>query len=168
MGLKAAKQIEADFSVRQRTVIIYLTNRYMFAHEGSVIRWVLILVIALSTIACSSTSPEERLSNAIRRLAGPEAEDCGRVRISETRTAVNACSVRAFRNQRPFFARYDARGMDSSIAHVLVRTPAGDMFDVAYDSDPSGGSRVSPRIEPRRLSDCAVVNASDGEQVKCK
>ena len=127
----------------------------------------LVLVIALSTIACS-TSPEERLSKAIRRLAGPEAEDCGRVRISEKRTAVDACAVRAFRSQRPFFARYDTRGTDSSVADVLVRTPAGDMFDVAYDSDPSGGSRASPLIKPRRLSDCAVLNAPDGEQVACK
>ena len=131
------------------------------------IRWVLILVIALSTIACS-TSPEERLSKAIRRLTGPEAEDCGRVRIGETRTAVNACTVRAFRNQRPFFARYDRRGVDSSLAQLLIRTPAGEMFDVAYDSDPSGGSRVSPLIEPRRLSDCAVVSETDGEQIACK
>src|SRR5687767_8799412 len=45
------------------------------AHGGSLIRWVLALAIALSTIACS-TPPEERLSKAIRRLAGPEAEDC--------------------------------------------------------------------------------------------
>jgi len=132
-----------------------------------VIRWVLILIITVGAIGCSG-SPEERLSKAIRRLAGAEAGDCGRVRISETRTAVNACAVRAFRNQRPFFARYDQRGRDSSLAHVLVRTPAGEMFDVAYDSDPSGGSRVSPLIEPRRLSDCAVVNAPDGEQVACK
>lgn len=139
----------------------------MFAYGGSWIRWVFILVIALSTIACY-TSPEERLNKAIRRLAGPEAEDCGRVQISEKRTLVDACAVRAFRSQRPFFARYDRLGLDSSLAHVLVRTPADAMFDLAYDSDPSGGSRVNPVIKPRRLSDCAVVNAPDGEQVACK
>ena len=47
----------------------------MFA--ASVIRWAFVLVIALGTVACS-TSPEERLSNAIRRLAGDGPEDCGR------------------------------------------------------------------------------------------
>jgi len=137
----------------------------MFA--GLVIRWALVLVIAFGTIACSG-SPEERLNNTIRRLAGPGAEDCGRVRVSETRTAVNACTVRAFRNQQPFFARFDRPGRDSSLANVLVRTPAGEMFDVAYDSDPSGGSRVTPKIEARRLSNCAVTTAPDGEQVACK
>jgi hypothetical protein len=137
----------------------------MFA--ALLIRWALVLVIAVGTIACSA-SPEERLNNTIRRLAGPGAEDCGRVRVSETRTAVNACVVRAFRNQQPFLARYDKRSIDSSLANILVRTPAGDMFDVAYDSDPSGGIRVTPKIEPRRLSDCAVTTAPDGEQVACK
>jgi hypothetical protein len=137
----------------------------MFA--ASVISWALVLVTTFGAVACT-TPPEERLSNAIRRLAGDGAKDCGRVRLGETRTAVDACVVRAFRNQQPFFARYDKRSIDSSVANILVRTPAGDMFDLAYDSDPSGGSRVTPKIDPHRLSDCAVTTAPDGEQVTCK
>lgn len=146
--------------------LITSVSAYSLTGRG-VIRRVLVLMIAFSIIACSKL-PKEQLSKRIHRLAGPEAKDCGTVRLRETPTAVNACAVSEFRNQRPFFARYDGRSIDSSVAHILIRTSAGEMFDVAYDSDPSGGSNIGPKIEPRRLSDCAVVNGPEGEKVVCK
>jgi hypothetical protein len=137
-----------------------------FAH-GSVVN-LRFIGIGLVLVAGGCVSPEERLSREVRRLTGPQAEDCGRVQVGGDRAAVDGCSVRAFRDQRPFFARYDKRGIDSSLAHVIVRTPAGEMFEVSFDSDPSGGSHARPRIIPQKRSECMVAKSDNIEQLSCR
>ena len=76
-----------------------------------------------------------------RLLAGPSGIDCGRVSILADPEPATRCALRAQANGKPFHVRYDQMGADSVVALAMVRTPAGSVSVLHYDSDPSGGGR---------------------------
>jgi hypothetical protein len=77
-----------------------------------------------------------------RLLAGPSGIDCGRVSVRGDPASATKCALRAQAKAKPFRVRYDQMGADSAVAVALVRTPAGSLSVLDYDSDPSGGGRL--------------------------
>jgi hypothetical protein len=86
-----------------------------------------------------SGPPTDFLERHSQRMAGPNGIDCGRVLIGGDPTRATKCALRAQAKMTPFRVRYDLRGVDSSVAIAMVRTPAGSLVAMSYDSDPSGG-----------------------------
>jgi hypothetical protein len=74
-----------------------------------------------------------------RRLAGWHGINCGRVKVHGDPRAATACALRAQAEGKPFRVRYDIQGIDSAVAGGIVRTPAGLLYGLSYDSDPYGG-----------------------------
>ncbi len=83
--------------------------------------------------------PTDFLERHSQRMAGPSGIDCGRVSIGGDPTRATNCALRAQAKTRPFRVRYDLHGVDSSVAVAMVRTPAGSLSALMYDSDPAGG-----------------------------
>jgi hypothetical protein len=112
--------------------------------------------------------PTDFLERHSQRLAGPSGIDCGRVSIRGDPTRATKCALRAQADTKPFRVRYDLHGVDSSVAVAMVRTPAGSLSALAYDSDPSGGGGrfhgfifptpcpepVHLRVNPKGRVDC--------------
>jgi hypothetical protein len=67
----------------------------------------------------------------LRELAGPEAVDCGRVRVRESPDRATQC---AFKAQKPFYVRYDIQGIDSAVAGGLAAATVEKVYAVEFDS----------------------------------
>ncbi len=85
----------------------------------------------------ASQVPSSHLDSLDQRLrAFGAAVDCGRVGSGgSNRAAVNRCVRENFVKNRPFFARYDGVGEDSTIATgiVLEKAPGG-VYIIGFDS----------------------------------
>jgi hypothetical protein len=102
--------------------------------------------------------PTDFLERHSRLLAGPGGIDCGRVSVMADPAPATKCALRAQAKGKPFRIRYDQMGADSIAALAMVRTPAGRVSVLNYDSDPSGGGGQlhgliypTPCPEPVRL-----------------
>lgn len=115
------------------------------------------MAIAAASLACSQPSLETKIG----ALVGPNAIDCGHVRVEGDRSRSAECLVNAFRAGRPFSVRYDRHGIDSHLETALVRSRDGRLLKLEYDSDVRGGSslRAKPSLSERpcvgRLSETA-------------
>lgn len=81
-----------------------------------------------------------------KNFAGPGALDCGRVLIDGDPKIATECALAAQRAGKPFRVRYDLQGIDSLVAVAIVRTQAGAVESLMWDSDPSGGGRRGPGV----------------------
>lgn len=75
----------------------------------------------------------------INNIAGPEAVNCGHVVINGDVHPATDCALTAQAKGKSFRVRYDLQGIDSHVAVAIVRTPAGVVETLDYDSDPAGG-----------------------------
>jgi hypothetical protein len=78
-----------------------------------------------------------------RKLGGPSAIDCGRVRVHGDPAAASKCSLNAFQRRSPFRVRYDLQGIDSNVSAGLVYTPQGELYGLDFDGDPMGQGGTS-------------------------
>jgi hypothetical protein len=111
------------------------------------------------------------LETAMRRRAGAEAADCGRVRIGQDRRSADACAVEAFEAGKPFFVRYDLQGIDSIVADGMSGDARGVIYLYTYDSGPSGGGNVGgnagERISEQECDIAKVVPVKEGRRIQC-
>ncbi len=110
---------------------------------------------------------EDRLEIESKRLAGSDAIDCGRVRINGDPKAATQCAVAAQKAAKPFRVRYDMRGIDSSVAVAIVRTPIGTVGVLSYDSDPSGGSQIGEVVYPKKCPEPVHLWINPSGRINC-
>ena len=124
--------------MRHRNSTSKRTGRDGIASLLLVLPWFLIVEFATAQVNTESVHHDDLLDSTCKRLAGIDATDCGRARfVSDAQ--VDKCALKASATKKPFRARYDLRGMDSSVAIGIVGTAGGDLYEVNFDSDPSGG-----------------------------
>jgi len=97
--------------------------------------------LVAASFACSRPNLEARIAS----LVGPDATDCGHVSVNGDRAASSSCLVKAFSSGRPFWVRYDRRGIDSHVETAFVRSREGRFLRLEYDSDARGGGSLLPR-----------------------
>ena len=78
-------------------------------------------------------------------LAGSRATECGYVELDGDRTAVFECFDRAIATEWQAYGGWQEPGTDSEIRRYYVVRP-DRVYDLLYDSDPSGGDRSGARI----------------------
>jgi hypothetical protein len=110
---------------------------------------------------------EDRLQIESKRLAGPNAIDCGEVKINGDPKAATQCAVGAQKAGRPFRVRYDLMGIDSSVALAIVRTPTGTVGALMYDSDPSGGGNVGEAVYPKPCPEPVHLWINPSGRINC-
>ena len=121
-----------------------------------------------STISSWADSPKCRrarcsLDDVLADHAGPDAVDCGHVRLHASRSAVDSCVATNLLAARPFYAVYEYEEIDSRLARAVARAPSGSVALYLYDGDPTGrGAEAHPRVESA-LCENAAPTASLGD-----
>jgi hypothetical protein len=87
----------------------------------------------------NSALPGDLMEIKSGQLAGSQGVNCGRVAIRENPKAATDCGLSSFKAKKAFRVRYDLHGIDSNLAAGLVLSPNGKLFELYFDSDPSGG-----------------------------
>jgi len=106
------------------------------------------LAFVMSCWAATATSASDAMDEGSRKLAGPRAIDCGNVGIRQDPKAATDCAISAFKAGKAFRVRYDFQNIDSSVAAGLVRTPAGKLYGMIFDSA-GMTENGSPKEKPR-------------------
>ncbi len=93
------------------------------------------------------------LDNALRQLAGSDARNCGRVRLSGSPTLASQCVLQQFQKRRAFLVRYDLPGIDSEVAAGLAgngRNVSAFLFD-SFGTSPDGAPKEAVFSHNNRL-----------------
>ena len=115
--------------------------------------------LPMRVVALTGDSPRECGRLQIRDLAGK--------RVAAARGELDAavrCARQAIREGKPFWTYVQRRGLDSWIAHGLLRTAGGDVRFFAYDSAPCGGPSCQPTLSLEPCREPAVKAAADGDE----
>jgi hypothetical protein len=76
----------------------------------------------------------DKLDQASRRLAGPNARDCGRIRFDGDARQAKNCTLSAFRDKKPFRMRYqlwDTSFVDATQEVSLVGAQDGHVYELS-------------------------------------
>jgi hypothetical protein len=113
-------------------------------------------------------SSEDLLEQDSKRLAGPNAVDCGRVGIDADPKVATDCALAAQEAGKPFRVRYDLRGFDSFVAVAIVRSQIGTVGALQYDSDPfGGGGRAHEVVYPKRCPEPVHLWVNPSGRINC-
>jgi hypothetical protein len=110
---------------------------------------------------------EDKLEIESKKLAGPGAIDCGRVKIKGDPKDATECAIGAQKAAKPFRIRYDLQGIDSLVAVAIVRTPSGTVGALTYDGDPSGGGHVGEVVYPKRCPEPVHLWINPSGRIHC-
>jgi len=108
------------------------------------VKWMLISVPTVAVMTAIAVHywnlyGPDLLEERVRKIAGSNSINCGRVKIGEAPGAATACALTAHQAGQPFHVRYDIRGIDSQVSIAIVRDASGNVSALAYDSDIEGG-----------------------------
>ena len=142
----------------------------------------LTLLLAVFLLEACSTRPplganlpshgtKFRLDAFLRGLAGPGALDCGSVPEGADRSTIDACSVAAFRSNRPFHATYETSDReieDIVLANGFIRTADNGLFFFTYEFAPYHSEDPPQLFTLRACSGARVVSNPKGhETIAC-
>ena len=139
----------------------------------------LLAVVALGLAGVVGQAVEPPLVDLPRKvlaLTGGSPRECGRFQLREaaaplegaTRNELGAavrCARQAMRDGQPFWTFNQRRGIDSWVAHGLLRTSSGALHYFVYDASPCGGPNCQPTLSLEPCRDVGVRPATDGEPV---
>jgi hypothetical protein len=111
----------------------------------------------------------DTLERESRKLAGPSATDCGRAPFGGP-LRVNACVLRAIKENSPFRARYVVLATDVRMETSLIRAAEGRAYEIIFMEGPyvPPEYRLSKRQCPEPLKLEATDQASiDGGRLSC-
>lgn len=109
-----------------------------------------------------------RVEALAARLSGAGAEDCGWARADVDRPRLQACVLSAVQAGRPFRALATLPGIDSIVVAGYVRSPAGELAQLWYDSDPGGGSGRCRGTVMRTICDRLVADPKGNGKLLCE
>lgn len=111
----------------------------------------------------------DTLERESRKLAGPSAIDCGRAPLGGP-LRVNACVLRAIKENSPFRARYVVLGINFPTETSLIRAADGRAYEITFMEGPyvPPEYRLSKRQCPEPLKLEATKQISiDGGRLSC-
>jgi len=111
-----------------------------------------LVVVALAAQAPSRANLLMDMQKRVFEVTGANPRECGRHPsrqvdgkvVYATRQQLQAsleCARDAVRTGQPFWTFVEVHGIDSWVAHGLLRTASGEVQFFDYDSDPCGGPR---------------------------
>lgn len=121
----------------------------------------------LSFVMWKKITAPNSLGEFAKRLAGASAINCGEVLACSNRGGANACTISAWKNRLPFYVWFWIPGIDSEIAVGYTLNSEGELYSIAYDSDPSGGMRIGSSYSKQRCQSLSVVDAGGRVEVAC-
>lgn len=109
------------------------------------------------------------LRKELAQLTGPDAADCGLVKLGGDRTAAAACAQAALQEGRPFRVAFRIEDAEARSAIGLARRAGGSVMQVSYRGEDWGGSQGVPSntIEVEPCSNPSV-SATAEKPVTCE
>ena len=112
-------------------------------------------------------------------ITGASPRECGRFprrdltvrRAGATRSDLEAavrCARRAMRDRQPFWTFVEQPGIDSWVAHGLLRKSDGTVHWFEYDSAPCGGPGCEPDLSLEPCAEPAVTPAGEEPDFTCR
>jgi hypothetical protein len=117
----------------------------------------------------------DKLDQASRRLAGPNARDCGRIRIDGDARQAKNCALSAFRDKKPFRMRYqlwDISFVDATQEVSLVGAQDGHVYELSswfgFSSAVFGEDVSSERCgEPVAFETRTLGSGKNRDMIEC-
>lgn len=118
-------------------------------------------------VAVSAILQDDFLAR-VTELAGPEAVDCGHVRIGNDLTPSLECFETQLAGAHPFRVAVETYGLENVLVFAVVRSTSGRLTYVAYDPDACNGNCwfERSRIWEGDCPEPQVVKDSDGSFVR--
>jgi hypothetical protein len=86
----------------------------------------------------------DKLDWESRRLAGPNATNCGRVSVNSDGHKASDCVLASFHDKRPFRVRYQTMSIDEASAIGIVGARDGQLYHLGFlGGSPDGGVSFS-------------------------
>jgi hypothetical protein len=102
------------------------------------------------------------------QISGKSALDCGSVPICEDRTQANKCAVDAFSMGKPFFVWFYLPSIDSKLAVGYAGNKKGEIYRLAYDSDPTGGLKLRSSTHYYRCQFPKIIDIGGVHRLNCE
>ena len=126
----------------------------------------LAILVAASNCQATDLVPAVLLSK-MKSIAGSGSQDCGDVLLHNNPYVAIECARDAASAGKAYRVAIQLQGIDSLVWQGAARDEHGKLWEVFYDSDPSGGSGANASLSVVPCRD--IVFASQGKQViECK
>ncbi len=102
------------------------------------------------------------------QISGDSALDCGIVPICEDRTQANKCVLEAFIMRKPFFVWFYLPSIDSKLAVGYAGNKKGEIYRLAYDSDPTGGLKLRASIHHYKCKFPKIIDTDGVRRLNCE
>ena len=109
-----------------------------------------IAVAGLIAASCQKGPTFDDFRRVVTGVAGPGARDCGMVPLNETNHRVLDCAKEAISRKEAFSIIVRRQGIDSEIFSGIAQSKDGEIWNVDWDSDVSGGSGSGSAMNRRR------------------
>ena len=110
---------------------------------------VLFIACFLAVISMASAT-DDVLTGGLQAIAGTEAVNCGDVLSGAASKEADKCVQRSFKNRKPFYVKYDHRGVDTHAEYGLAGNAHGDVSMVIFDKA-ANQNTVMPCLKPIRF-----------------
>lgn len=132
-------------------------------------RLIALLLVALTSLASHAGPPRNaKLQEELNATAGEKAEDCGEVATADAAREASFCAAEAFKKRRPFYVVYYLQGIDSVVGRAVGENEQGDLFELAFDLDPSGGAHWPESIDERMCTGDVRLVLSRTMRLRCE
>ena len=144
--------------------------------------WLVLLAGALTAQVLPRAPIDPHVVDMSRRvfeITGASPRECGRFprrdltvrHAGATRDELEGavrCARQAMRDRQPFWTFVEQPGIDSWVAHGLLRTASGDVRWFEYDSDPCGGPGCKSDLSLHPCREVAVTPEADEPDFTCR
>ena len=111
-------------------------------------------------LSLSTLEYREPMVSSAKELAGLDAIECGLVGLGDVADGAFECVEAHLSNdQRAFWMARQGESWDSEVWDAVVRDGRGEVFVIRYDSDPSGGAALDPRLEKAKCSGIKIFRS---------
>lgn len=102
----------------------------------------LLILVAVTALAsgCGTECLREDIERETSSSAGDGAMNCGDVTLGESAESTVTCATNSLAASTPFRATIQAQGTDSEVIVGWALNAEGQLFQLSFDSDRTGGS----------------------------
>jgi len=95
-----------------------------------------------AAVSPATPAPKDALEERLRKLAGNDAKNCGRMDQTSDFTAAGNCALEAAKAKKPFYVAYDMPGLSVGIAG----NSEGKLNTVQTETNQAQGGQAQPKV----------------------
>src|ERR1700737_3743031 len=107
-------------------------------------------VACLCAVISMASATDDVLTGGLQAIGGTGAGNCGDVLSGAASTEADKCVQRSFKNRKPFYVKYDHRGVDTHAEYGLAGNAHGDV-SLVFFYKLEKHNHVMPALKPIRF-----------------